>query len=338
MPPWNSALTLVVHRRDGHHRRRALRVARAPCPVGPDRRGGRRLVPAVHPRTSLHPRVVLYGLLPPLLYAAAIRTSLVDFRANRAPILGLSVGLVLFTAAGVGLVDAWLLPGAVRRRVRARRGRRAAGRRRRDGGRPPDRPAPAGRDDPRGRVAVQRRHRAGRRCAPPSPPSPRRPRRSASSPDGDSRSVALDFGWRRRRRRRRRRAGRRRHRAGPQATSPSRPSTPRSRSSSPFVAYLPAEQVHASGVLAVVVAGLLLGHKAPVLQTAPSRLTERINWAHDPFLLENAVFLLIGLQMRLDRRRRRRRPASAAGRHPRRLAGPASPWSCCGRSGCSRSR
>ena len=38
--------------------------------------------------------VVLFGLLPPLLYAAAIQTSLVDFNANRRPILLLSVGLV----------------------------------------------------------------------------------------------------------------------------------------------------------------------------------------------------------------------------------------------------
>jgi CPA1 family monovalent cation:H+ antiporter len=47
-----------------------------------------------------------------------------------------------------------------------------------------------------------------------------------------------------------------------------------------------------------VVTGILLGHKAPVLQTASSRLSERINWASVQFLLENAVFLLIGLQMR----------------------------------------
>ena len=61
------------------------------------------------PEPELSSEVVLVGLLPPLLYAAAIRTSLVDFRANWAPILGLSVGLVLFTAAGVGLVTYWLL-------------------------------------------------------------------------------------------------------------------------------------------------------------------------------------------------------------------------------------
>jgi CPA1 family monovalent cation:H+ antiporter len=49
-------------------------------------------------------------------------------------------------------------------------------------------------------------------------------------------------------------------------------------------------------VIAVVVAGLLLGHKAPILQTAQSRIAERLNWRTIAFVLENTVFLLIGLQ------------------------------------------
>jgi CPA1 family monovalent cation:H+ antiporter len=64
----------------------------------------------------------------------------------------------------------------------------------------------------------------------------------------------------------------------------------------PFASYVVAELIHASGVIGVVVAGLLLGHKAPVLQTAPSRLAERTNWRTIAFVLESAVFLLIGLQ------------------------------------------
>ena len=66
----------------------------------------------------------------------------------------------------------------------------------------------------------------------------------------------------------------------------------------PFAAYVAAEQIHASGVLGVVVAGLLLGHKAPILQTAQSRIAERMNWRSIAFLLESRVFLLIGLQAR----------------------------------------
>ena len=64
-------------------------------------------VPTVH----LTSDVVLLGLLPPLLYAAAIQTSLVDFNANRRSILLLSVGLVVFTTAGVGWLVHSLLPG-----------------------------------------------------------------------------------------------------------------------------------------------------------------------------------------------------------------------------------
>ena len=71
----------------------------------------------------------------------------------------------------------------------------------------------------------------------------------------------------------------------------------------PFAAYLPAEALniggfHGSGVISVVTAGLILGHKSPVIQSGQSRLSERVNWATIQFLLENTVFLLIGLQAR----------------------------------------
>ena len=59
---------------------------------------------------ELTPDLVLLGLLPPLLYATAIRTSLIDFRANIRPIGALSVLLVVVTALGVGLITWWILP------------------------------------------------------------------------------------------------------------------------------------------------------------------------------------------------------------------------------------
>ena len=70
---------------------------------------GASYIPQV-PEIHLESEVVLFGLLPPLLYAAAQNTSLVDFRANRRPILLLSVGLVAFTTAGVAVVVKLLLP------------------------------------------------------------------------------------------------------------------------------------------------------------------------------------------------------------------------------------
>src|SRR3954453_3551471 len=56
------------------------------------------------PTVHLSSDVVLLGLLPPLLYAASLQTSLVDFNANRRPILLLSVGLVAFTTVGVAVL------------------------------------------------------------------------------------------------------------------------------------------------------------------------------------------------------------------------------------------
>jgi Na+/H+ antiporter len=61
------------------------------------------------PRIVLPPDIVLVALLPPLLYSAAFFTSLRDLRANLRPITLLSVGLVGATMTGVAAVaHAWL--------------------------------------------------------------------------------------------------------------------------------------------------------------------------------------------------------------------------------------
>ena len=235
------------------------------------------------PQIRLEPEVVLVGILPPLLYAAAVQTSLVDFNANRRPILLLSVGLVAFTTLGVGAIVHVLLPdlgwsgclalGAVVA--------------------PPDAVAA---------TAI------GKRIG--------LPRRVVTILEGESlvndatalvalrtalaatvvwHQIALDFlvaaggglligvliylvlGFVRK-----------------HLTDPLMDST--LSFVTPFLAYVSAEAIHASGVLAVVVAGLLLGHRSPVLQTAQSRIASRTNWRAIAFVLENAVFLLIGLQ------------------------------------------
>ncbi|MEU2429431.1 Na+/H+ antiporter [Streptomyces sp. NPDC007861] len=64
----------------------------------------------------------------------------------------------------------------------------------------------------------------------------------------------------------------------------------------PFVAYAAAERVHASGVLAVVVVALFLGHRAWQVDFA-TRLQEAAVWKMVAFILESAVFALIGLQL-----------------------------------------
>lgn len=228
-------------------------------------------------------QIVLVGLLPPLLYAAALQTSLVDFTANRKPILLLSIGLVAFTTLGVGLVVHAVLPGVSWPAAFAI-GAVVA---------PPDAVAA---------TAIARRIGL--------------PRRIVTVLEGESllndatalvalrtaivgatgvMAIGLEFGlaagggllvglavygvvgWMRR------------HVTDPVIDTSVSFLTP-------FVAYVAAEEIHASGVLAVVVAGLLLGHRAPVLQTATSRISERLNWRTISFLLENTVFLLIGLQ------------------------------------------
>ena len=65
----------------------------------------------------------------------------------------------------------------------------------------------------------------------------------------------------------------------------------------PFVAYLLGEAVHVSGVLAVVVAGLVIGHHNPSWATGASRLQTNAVWRLVDFLLEGFVFLLIGQQL-----------------------------------------
>ncbi|WKE69781.1 Na+/H+ antiporter [Streptomyces sp. WP-1] len=64
----------------------------------------------------------------------------------------------------------------------------------------------------------------------------------------------------------------------------------------PFVAYGVAEQLHASGVLAVVVVAVYLGHRAWEVDFA-TRLQEEAVWKMVAFVLESAVFALIGLQL-----------------------------------------
>lgn len=66
----------------------------------------------------------------------------------------------------------------------------------------------------------------------------------------------------------------------------------------PFIAYVPAEQLGASGVLAVVVAGLVTGHRGARLLAASERISEHTNWLTVQFLLEHGVFLLMGLELR----------------------------------------
>ena len=256
-------------------------------------------VPGI-PEVRLSSDLVLYGLLPPLLYAAALSTSLLDVRQNRGAILGLSVGLVLFTAAGVALV-AWLMlpitfalalalgaivapPDAVAATTVARRiglprqittileGESLLN----------DATALVTLRTALAAAGLMVAHGDGEGTVevPEVTVASVSIELLVASVGGVAIGVAAFFV-----------IGlvRKHITEVPADTALS--------FVAPYLAYVPAEQVGASGVLAVVTAGLLLAHKAPVLQTAPSRLSERINWSSITFVLENAVFLLIGLQI-----------------------------------------
>jgi len=64
----------------------------------------------------------------------------------------------------------------------------------------------------------------------------------------------------------------------------------------PFIAYLPAEAAGASGLVAVVTAGIVAGQGMPKRLDAQVRLAERAVWQTIELLAESAVFLLMGLQ------------------------------------------
>jgi len=65
----------------------------------------------------------------------------------------------------------------------------------------------------------------------------------------------------------------------------------------PFMAYLPAEQLELSGVLAVVTAGLYIGWRSPIIITPRTRLEVATFWRMVVFLLNGIIFILIGLQL-----------------------------------------
>ncbi len=244
-------------------------------------------VPGV-PTFELDPDLVLFGLLPPLLYAAAIRTSLVDFAATKDALILLAVVLVAVSTVAVGLVAWWVVP-SVSLAAALALGAVVA---------PPDAVAA---------TAVARRIGMPRRiitilegeslvndatalvaltaaiAAITSSVTPLEVGWDFVLAAGGGLLIGLAATWL-------------------LATIRRRISDPVLDTTlsftAPYVAFLPAEAIGASGVLAVVVTGLLLGHKAPRLQSAASRLAESTNWRTVQFMLENAVFLLIGLQLR----------------------------------------
>ena len=244
------------------------------------------LIPGL-PRVRLSPELVFLFFLPPLLYPAALFTSWRDFRANLRPIGLLAVGLVLFTTVGVGwlahyLTGMPLAAGFVLGAIVS----------------PSDAVAA---------TAITERLRV--------------PQRIVTILDGESlvndatALVALRFaiaavvtgtfslahageqfviaggggilfglavGW---------------VSVQVQARLDDPPVQTTLSLITPFAAYLPADHLGLSGVLAVVSAGIFTGWRSPEIISARTRLQAGPFWEMIVFLLNGLVFILIGLQL-----------------------------------------
>ncbi|MBC9937051.1 MULTISPECIES: sodium:proton antiporter [unclassified Leucobacter] len=243
-------------------------------------------IPGV-PAVELDPEIILLGVLPPLLYSAAVNVPIMDFRRNAGPIMGLSVVLVLLSALAVGgllhlVVPSIPLPAAI-----------ALG-------------AVVAPTDAVAATAI------GKRLG--------MPPRLVTILEGESlvndatslvllrTAIAATAGtfvfwdaanefvyavvvailigavigmvtvWLR-----------------SKLTNPIHDTA--ISFTVPFIAFVPTEALGASGVLAVVVAGLLSGHFATRKFTATARINERLNWRTVQFVIENGVFLVMGLQL-----------------------------------------
>jgi CPA1 family monovalent cation:H+ antiporter len=63
------------------------------------------------PNLTLDPHVILTFVIPPLIYSAALNSSLLAIRANLRTVISLSIGLVLATALVTGVGMALFVPG-----------------------------------------------------------------------------------------------------------------------------------------------------------------------------------------------------------------------------------
>jgi monovalent cation/hydrogen antiporter len=239
------------------------------------------------PAVQLEPEMVFLFFLPPLLYPAALFTSWRDFRANLGPISMLAIGLVLLTTAFVAFVAHALagLPWATAFVLGAI----------------------VSPSDAVAATAVTSRLRV--------------PRRIVSVLDGESlvndatalvayrfaitammggrfsfseatgrfvlvalggTAIGLAVGWIASRLQRR-------------LDDP--PVQITISLLTPFAAYIPAERLGVSGVLAVVACGLFLGWRGPQILGSRTRLNAFVFWEMMVFMLNGLVFVLIGLQL-----------------------------------------
>jgi len=245
------------------------------------------LIPVV-PDVRLDPDLAFLLFVPPLLYIAAAETSIRDVRALRRPILSLAVGLVLATTAAVAVLAHALLPdlgwpaafalGAIVS--------------------PPDAVAAAaifrGLGVPRRLVTLLESeslfndatalvaYRAAVAAMATAMFSPTEAVLRFPLVAAGGVLIGLVVGWIA--------ARLRSHVQDPPVEITLSLLTP-------FAAYLPAELLGVSGVLATVTAGLCVGSRLPYIMQSETRLRSRAVWDMVVFVLNGLVFILIGLQL-----------------------------------------
>ncbi|WP_431796218.1 cation:proton antiporter [Microbacterium enclense] len=244
------------------------------------------LLPFV-PAFAVPPEVILIGVLPPLLYSAAVQLPAIEFRRDFAPIAGLSVLLVVLSSLGLGLFFAAVIPGLGL----------ALG------------VALGAILSPTDAVATSIAKRLG--IAP----------RVVTMLEGESllndatalvllrtavaalasgfafADAVANFAW-----------GvllalalgalvgwgnlRVRERVSNPAANTALSFTV------PFIAYLPTEHLGGSGLVAAVVAGIVTGQGAARRFTPEQRVSDRLNWRTIELILEGGVFLVFGLELK----------------------------------------
>lgn len=238
------------------------------------------------PEFEIDPELILAGLLPPLLYSAAVNMPTMDFRRDFRTISGLSVLLVVVSALGLGVVFTVLIPG-IDFALAVALGAIVS---------------------PTDAVATSIAKRLGV------------PSRVITVLEGESLlndatalvllrtavaataagvsfgAILLEFVWAV--------VGavaigwvvgmvvlRLRARIEDAAVSTAISFTV------PFIAFLPAEHLEASGLVAAVTAGLVTGHGQARHLGPKQRLSDRQNWRTIEVLLEGLVFLIMGLEV-----------------------------------------
>jgi len=240
------------------------------------------------PEVKLDPNIVFYFFLPPLIYPAALFTSWRDFRRNLRPIVMLAIGLVLFTMIVVACVAHALIPSLPWAAAFAL-GAIVS---------PPDAVAAASIirrlavpqsvvsvlegeslvNDATALVALQFAVAALMTGEFSLGQASLRFVWAVAGGIGFGLLVGVAIRWVQR------------HLDDPPVQITISLLTP-------FLAYLPAERLHASGVLAVVAAGIYIGWYSPLIVTARYRLEAFAFWEIVVFLLNGFVFTAIGLQL-----------------------------------------